>query len=130
MTEDQVRDALRDCYDTANPYGQPVNIVEFGLVEAISLDLDLEAPGTGIAGVPPKYKVSLTLLAGTADEDARTLLSAQIGNRLAGLRQISTTRICFVDTPAWTPSRITPAGRHLLKLDQAFPILNNRTRVG
>lgn len=126
FTEDQVRGALRDCYDTANPYGQPVNIVDLGLVEAISLALDEEAPGANIAGVPAKYRLSLTLVACTADEDARTLLGAQIANRLAGLQQISGASIRFAGAPLWTPARISAAGRHLLKLDRAFPILNNR----
>ena len=126
FTADQVREALRDCYDTANPYQQPVNIVDLGLVEAISLAQDDEAPGAGIPGVAPKYRLSLTLLACTADEDARTLLGAQIANRLAGLPQLSGSAIHFADAPAWTPARITVAGRHLLKLDRAFPILNNR----
>ena len=126
FTEDQVRDALRDCYDTANPYGQPVNVVDLGLVEAISLALDNEAPGAGIAGVPPKYRLRLTLVACTADEDARTLLRAQIANRLAGLPQLSGASIRFADVPGWSPARISVAGRHLLKLDRAFPILNNR----
>lgn len=126
FTEDEVRDALRDCYDTANPYQQPVNVVDLGLVETMSLVLDREAPGAGIAGVPPKYRLSLTLIASTADEDAKALLGAQIVNRMAGLPELSGTELHFADTPAWTPSRITSAGRHLLKLDRAFPILNNR----
>ena len=126
FTEDQVRHALRDCYDTANPYGQPVNIVDLGLVEEISLVLDDEAPGAGIAGVPAKYRLSLTLVACTADEDARTLLGAQVANRLAGLPELSGASIHFADAPAWTPARISATGRHLLKLDRAFPILNNR----
>ena len=126
FTEDQVREALRDCYDTANPYQQPVNIVDLGLVEAISLALDDEAPGASIAGVLPKYRLHLTLVACTADEDARTVLGAQIANRLAGLPQLSGASIRFVDAPAWTAARISAAGRHLLKLDRAFTILNNR----
>ena len=126
FTEDQVRDALRDCYDTANPYGQPVNVVDLGLVEAISLELDEYAPGAGVAGVPPKYRLNLTLVTCTADDDARALLGAQIANRLAGLPQLSGASVRFCDLPAWTPARISVAGRHLLKLDRAFPILNNR----
>ncbi len=126
FTETQVREALRDCYDTTNPYRQPVNVVDLGLVEKISLTLDEEAPGAGIAGVPPRYKLSLTLIACTAEEDARTLLAAQIANRLAGLPELSGIDLRFADTPGWTASRITLAGRRLLKLDRAFPILNNR----
>ena len=126
LTEDQVHEALRDCYDTANPYRQPVNVVDLGLVQTISVGLDPDAPRAGIPGVPLKYHLTVTLLSCTADEDAQLLLSMQIANRLAGLPQISKSSIRFAGAPAWTPSRITPAGRHLLKLDQAFPILNNR----
>lgn len=126
FSEDQVREALRDCYDTANPYQQPVNVVDLGLIEEISLMLDSEAPGAGIVGVPAKYRLRLRLLACSTDEDARTLLGAQIANRLAGLPELSGAEIRFAEAPAWTPSRISLAGRHLLKLDRAFPILNNR----
>ncbi len=126
FSEDQVREALRDCYDTANPYGQPVNIVDLGLVETISLALDEDAPGAGIPGVAPRYKLRVTLVPCTADEDSQTILGAQIINRLAGIPELSGAEIAFADTPAWTPSRITASGRHLLKLNRAFPILNNR----
>ncbi len=126
FTADQVREALRDCYDTANPYQQPVNIVDLGLVDSISLTQDDDAPGAGIPGIAPKFRLSLTLLACTADEDARTLLAAQIANRLAGLPQLSQSAIRFADSPVWTPARITATGRRLLKLDRAFRILNNR----
>ena len=126
FTKDQVRDALRDCYDTANPYQQPVNIVDLGLVETISLVLDEDAPGAGIPGVAPRYRLWVTLILCSGDEDAQTLLGAQIANRLAGLPELSRVEVRFADTPAWTPSRITVAGRFLLKLDRAFPILNNR----
>jgi metal-sulfur cluster biosynthetic enzyme len=126
LTQDDIRDALRACYDTHNSYGCPVNVVDLGLVEAIALTPDLDAPGAGIAGVPQKQRLALTLLA-TADEDARTQLAAQIVNRMAGLEELSGTTVVFAEKPLWTPARITPQGRALLKLDALhFPILNNR----
>ncbi len=123
FNEVDIRDALRACYDPANPYRQPLNIVDLGLIEDIALGLDPDAPGAGIPGVPPRQSLSLTLLAATADIDAQTQLRAQIANRLAGLPELSRTEIHFADAPLWTPARISPEGRRILNLD--FPILNN-----
>ena len=126
LTEDDIREALYACYDTHNPYGKPVNVVDLGLLEAIVLTPDVDAPGAGIAGVPQKQRLALTLLA-TGDEDASTQLAAQIINRMAGLEQLSGTTIAFTGEPPWSTARITARGRALLKLDAVqFPILNNR----
>ena len=127
LSEDDIRDALRACYDTQNPYGRPVNVVDLGLVESIALTPDLDAPGAGIEGVPQKQRLLLTLIPSSPEEDAQTQLAAQIANRLAGIEELSGTAIRFAATPVWTPARISPQGRALLNLDAAhFPILNNR----
>jgi metal-sulfur cluster biosynthetic enzyme len=125
LTEDDIRDALRACYATA-PGHQSLNIVDLGLVEAIALAVDPYAPGANIPGVPTKHSLIVTLIAASPDEDAQAMLSAQIANCLAGLPELSRTTVAFAETPAWTPARISPAGRRLLQLD--FPILNNRVR--
>ena len=125
LSEDDIRDALRACY--ATQYGRPVNVVDLGLVESIALTPDLDGPGAGIAGVPQKQRLLLTLIPSSVDEDAQTQLAAQIANRLAGLEELSSTAIRFAAAPVWTPARISPQGRALLNLDAAhFPILNNR----
>ncbi len=125
LTEPDIRDALRACYTSY--LSRPVNIMDLGLLESIVLTPDPEAPGAGIPGVPQKSRLALTILDNTADQDARTQLSAQIANRLAGLAELSRTTIHFAETPTWTPARITAQGRVLLQLDAArFPILNNR----
>ena len=127
LSEHDIREALRACYETHNPYSQPVNIVDLGLVEAIELAPDHDAPGAGIAGVPQRQRLSLTLISSTQDEDAQAQLAAQIANRMAGLPELSRSAIHFAAEPVWTASRISPQGRLLLKLDAAhFPILNNR----
>ena len=127
LSEDDIREALRACYDTHNPYGQPVNIVDLGLVETIELAPEPDAPGAGISGVPQRQRLHLSLISSKPDEDAQAQLSAQISNRLAGLPELWRTTIHFAAEPAWTPARISPQGRALLKLDAApFPILNNR----
>jgi metal-sulfur cluster biosynthetic enzyme len=123
LTESDIREALRACYDASHVYRKPVNIVDLGLIEAIALTLDPDAPGANIPGVPPRQQLALTLLAPSADEDAQTQLRAQILNRLAGLPELWRSEVHFAAEP-WTPGRISPEGRRLLELD--FPILNNR----
>jgi metal-sulfur cluster biosynthetic enzyme len=129
VKEDQIREALRACFDAGNPYGKPLNVVDLGLVHSIVLTLDRDAPGYGIPGVPPRQQLELALVPCTKDEDARAMLLAQIANMLAGLPELSRTSARFVDDPIWSPERISPALRRTLKLDRPiFPILNNRLR--
>ncbi len=126
-SETDILELLRACYDLGNPYGKPANLVELGCVESLALTPDLDAPGAGIAGVPPRFQLALTVLPTTADEDTRAQLRAQILNALAGLEQLSRTHLMLAAEPVWTPARITPEGRRRLKLDPApFAILNNR----
>ncbi len=126
LTEADIRESLRACYSNAPGHKQPVNIVDLGLVEEIAMVVDPDAPGANIPGVPTKHRISITLIAANPDEDANTMLAAQIQNCLAGLQEVSCTSVEFAETPVWTPARISPTGRQLLHLD--FPILNNRVR--
>jgi metal-sulfur cluster biosynthetic enzyme len=113
LTEEEVRAALRDCYDPEIP----CNIVDLGLVQAIEIADDLEAPGTGIAGVPRKCRVAVALTLSNPTEAAEAQVSAQIANRLAGIEAVSRTSISILTTPLWTPQSITPLGRRTLGLD-------------
>ena len=111
--ESTIQSALRDCYDPT----LPCNIVDLGLIRSIALTPDPEAPGANIPGVPPKFRATITITPTTQDETATAQLSAQIANRLAGLEQIIHTTVLLLDSPIWTPQRITPAGRRTLGLD-------------
>jgi metal-sulfur cluster biosynthetic enzyme len=113
LTESDILLALRDCYDPV----LPCNIVDLGLILSITVTPDLEAPGTHIPGVPQKHKIRIDLTPAQQDEAAETQLQSQIQNRLAGLESISHTTITLLDQPAWTPLRITAAGRKTLGLD-------------
>ena len=124
LTEDQIRESLGACYAVIPGHKQPVNIVDLGMIHTIAIAVDLDAPGANIPGVPTRHRVVVTLLPVSVAEDAQGILTTQIANCLAGLEQVSHTRVLFVDTPSWSPALISPAGRQLLQLD--FPILNNR----
>lgn len=113
LTETEVREALRDCYDSA----MRCNIVDLGFVQSISVTPDTEAPGTGIRGVPQKHHVSVLLTFANPDELAQAQIMSQVKNRLAGFETVGRSSVCAVDDPKWTPSRISPAGRRLLGLD-------------
>ena len=113
LTESDVLDALRSCYDPE----LPCNIVDLGLVETITITADPDAPGANIPGVPERHLVQIRLLPRTDNEATQAQLSAQIANRFGGLPSVSHTEITVLDHARWSPLRITPAGRHLLGLD-------------
>ena len=113
LSESDLLTLLRDCYDPRIP----CNIVDLGLVDAVEVRPDPEAPGANIAGMTPKHRVVVTLTPSTPNDDTEAQLSAQIQNRLAGLEAVSRTEVILRREPAWTPLRLTPAGRRTLGLD-------------
>ncbi|WP_158943030.1 metal-sulfur cluster assembly factor [Granulicella sp. S190] len=113
LTEPDILQALRDCYDPV----LPCNIVDLGLIRSITISLDPDAPGATIPGVPQKYLVEIAIIPTQTEEAANSQLSAQIVNRLAGLETISRSTVTLLDSPTWTPSNITSAGRKTLGLD-------------
>jgi metal-sulfur cluster biosynthetic enzyme len=95
MTDADLVNALRDCYDTLQQRNSARgrNIVDLGLVQSATLTRDAEAPGASVHGVPPRYIARITLRAPSSDDTRNAQLSAQIENRLAGLPEISRTEI-------------------------------------
>jgi metal-sulfur cluster biosynthetic enzyme len=85
MTDADLVNALRDCYDTL----QQRNIVDLGLLQHAILEIDRDAPGANIRSVPKRYIARLTLRAPSSDDTRNAQLRAQIENRLAGLPEIS-----------------------------------------
>jgi metal-sulfur cluster biosynthetic enzyme len=112
LTEAQILTALRDCYDPE----LPCNIVDLGLIRSIAIIPDVDAPGSGIPGVPQKHRIHIGLILTNPSEAAEAQLCAQIANRLAGLEAVSQTTISILPA-AWTPQSITPAGRKILGLE-------------
>ena len=113
LTEADIRAALRDCYDSE----LPLNIIDLGLIQSITITPDREAPGTGIPGVPQKHIVQIDLIPTDPTEAAEAHLRAQIINRLGGIETITQTTVHILTAPIWTPKNITPAGRRILGLD-------------
>ena len=113
MTEADLLRALRDCYDA----DLRCNIVDLGLVASVEVAPDLEAPGAGIPGVPRRYRVAVAIAPANPAEVAVGLLRAQIMNRLAGIETVSVASVTVVESPVWTPARISPEGRRQLGLD-------------
>jgi metal-sulfur cluster biosynthetic enzyme len=87
MTDADLLNALRDCYDPLLRR----NIVDLNLVRSATLTLDPEAPGP-----IPRYLAQVTLTAPTSDETANAQLAAQIENRLLGLQPISRAHITLL----------------------------------
>ncbi len=117
LTEDTIREALRDCYHPEIS----CNIVDLGLVYSIAIAPDPHAPGAGIPGVPPRHRVHISFTLPEPEDanhpDAAPQLTAQIENRLAAFETVSRTQASLVWQPPWTPNRISPEGRQRLALN-------------
>lgn len=113
LTEAQVREALRDCYDP----DLPCNLVDLGLVLSIAVWPDPDAPGAGIPGVPQRSRVSIEIILTNPSAAAEAQATAQITNRLSAFETVSHASVVVLAHPRWHPQRISPAGRRLLGLD-------------
>ena len=113
LTEIEIRTALKDCFDP----DLRINIVDLGLVYDIHIEEDKDAPGTGIPGVPPRFRVNIDLTLTAREHPAEGQIVALIENRLYGMPAVSKAQISLVWEPQWTPERITPEGRRQLGLN-------------
>jgi metal-sulfur cluster biosynthetic enzyme len=112
LTEADIFAALHDCY---HPEIR-ANIVELGLVHSIAITPDADAPGAGIPGVPPRYRVHISLMPPDPGSDTEAQIVALIENRLAAFPNISRTHIHLISEPRWTPDRVAPELRQRLSL--------------
>lgn len=110
FTKDNVLSALHDVYDPE----LPVNIVDLGLVYRVDVEIDRDAPGAGIPGVPSRHRVEIDVTMTSQGCPAHEMIIEKIRNRLAGMQQISLTRVNLVWEPAWGPQRISEEGRKQL----------------
>ncbi len=101
MTEADLLDALRDCYVP----GTRQNIVDLRLVRSATLELDHDAPGAAIRGLPPRFRARISLYAPGNDEAVNAQFRAVVENRLAGLPSISRAEVALL--PALFPILVT-----------------------
>jgi metal-sulfur cluster biosynthetic enzyme len=109
LTEDNVREALRVCFDTE----LQVNIVDLGLIHAIQVTRDEDAPG-----YEPRFLVRITMTMRAPNDEREALMLGQIHNRLAGMREVSRSTIDIVWEPAWSTELMSNAARRQLGLDR------------
>ncbi len=97
VTEEQVLDALKDCYD---PH-LAVSVVDLGLIygvkidgERVEVDMTLTAPGCPMAA----------------------LISEDVQSRIAKIEGVKEAKVNVVFDPPWTPERLSPEAKKLLGL--------------
>jgi probable FeS assembly SUF system protein SufT len=98
LTEEQVWEALRGCFDPEIP----VNIVDLGLIYDLSIDGAEDPEGATVA-----VKMTLTArgcgMGPVIADDAKT--------RIEALPQVKSATVDIIWEPAWTPHMISEAGR-------------------
>ena len=102
VTEEQVREKLRECYDPE----LPCNIVDLGLVYGIAV--------TAPAGQPARVVVRMTLT--TPECPLARQITGQVQAKLLELPGVGAAAVELVFEPRWDAARVTPAGRQRLRL--------------
>ena len=105
LSEEDVFAALRDCYDPE----LPVNIVDLGLIYSVKL-----MPDEHSRKAFPRQRVEVEITMTSPGCPSHATILEQVRNRLAGVPQISETRVNLVWEPAWTPDRISQQAREKL----------------
>jgi metal-sulfur cluster biosynthetic enzyme len=105
LTEEDVFNALRDCYDPEIP----VNIVDLGLIYKVTLTPDPDSKR-----VFPRHRVEVEMTMTSPGCPSHVQITEQVRNRLAGIPEISKTQVNLVWEPAWTPERISQKAREQL----------------
>jgi metal-sulfur cluster biosynthetic enzyme len=108
LTEEDVLTALRDVYDPE----LPVNIVDLGLVYRVGVAPDPDAPG-----MVPRQRVEIDITMTSKGCPSHERIIEQVRNRLAGVREISSTDVHLVWEPAWGPQRISLEARKQLGIE-------------
>lgn len=102
LSEEKIRDALRVCFDPE----LKLNLVDLGLIYNIETGPDPDSTPKW-----PRQWVKVTMTLTTPQCPASGLIFEQVHNRLAGIPAISKVTVDLIWEPAWTPDRISEAGR-------------------
>jgi len=102
LTEDELRTALKDCFDPE----VKLNLVDLGLIYAIATEPDLDSTPAF-----PRQRVKVTMTLTTPQCPASGLIFEQVNNRLLSIPKVSKVEVDLVWEPRWSPHRISAAGR-------------------
>ena len=102
-TQEEVLNALKDCYDPEIP----VNIVDLGLIYGVKFD-----PAEG-----DTQDVTIDLTLTSQGCPAHVSIGEQIKMRLLQLPGVRNANVNVVWTPPWTPERISPDARKQLGIE-------------
>ena len=98
VTEEQVFEALRDCYDPEIP----VNLVDLGLIydvkiidDWVGVKMTLTTPGCGMSG----------------------MISQNVRNRVLHVPGVKDADVRIVWDPAWSPARMSEAAKKKLGME-------------
>ncbi len=105
LTESDILNALRDCYDPE----VKLNLVDLGLIYKVETSADPDSTRAW-----PRQHVRITMTLTTPQCPASGLIFEQVNNRLAGIPDVSKVDVDLVWEPKWTPHRISEAGRRQL----------------
>ena len=105
LSEDDVMQALRDCYDPEIP----VNIVDLGLIYKVMV-----TPDANSKRAFPRQRVEVEMTMTSPGCPSHVTIMEQVRNRLAGIPEISDTQVNLVWEPPWTPDRMTEDARDQL----------------
>ncbi|MGH9642471.1 MAG: metal-sulfur cluster assembly factor [Terriglobales bacterium] len=103
LTQDEVRSALRQCYDPEIP----VNIVDLGLIYDIRF--------ADATDNQQDVTVDMTLTAQGCPEHVN--ISAQVKARVEQLPGVRNANVNVVWNPPWTPERLSPDARKQLGIE-------------
>ncbi|HLI04247.1 MAG TPA: iron-sulfur cluster assembly protein [Terracidiphilus sp.] len=107
LSEEEIRKALRDCFDPE----LRLNIVDLGLVYRIETGPDPDSTPKW-----PRQWVKITMTLTTPQCPASGLIFEQVHNRLAGIPGIGKVDVDLVWEPRWTPDRASEVVRLQLGL--------------
>ena len=103
LTQDDVLDALKQCYDPEIP----VNIVDLGLIYEVRFD----------AAPDNRQDVTVDMTLTAQGCPAHVMISDQVKARLEQLPGVRNANVNVVWNPPWTPERLSPEARKQLGIE-------------
>ena len=98
LTEAEVYEVLRECYDPEIP----VNLVDLGLIYGVSID---------------KRVVNVTMTLTAPGCQMGMMITQEIQDKLLGIPGCDDACVEIIWDPPWTPQMISPEGRERLGID-------------